>query len=80
MSNSTSLPALERRLDRHSWRTVVVVEYLSVFEKLAAIDHAAERGRIEELVVDAVLLARPLGARGARHAELDMEIVVQQST
>ena len=52
-------------LDRCPRRAVVVVENAGMLEEFAPIDHAAKRCRVEELVVDAVLLAGPLGARGA---------------
>ena len=47
-----------------------------VLEEFAAEVPAAERSGIEELVIDPSL-ARPLGARGAGDAELDLGIVLQ---
>jgi hypothetical protein len=55
-----------------------MVEYARVFHKLATLDHGAEGGGVDEVVVDAILLARPACARRRRDAELDLLVVVEQ--
>jgi len=64
--------AMQGCVDRRPRRAVVVIEDAGMFQKFVSLDHAAEARRVDELVIDPVLLARSLGARRAGDAELDV--------
>jgi hypothetical protein len=59
-------------------RAVEMIEHPGMLEELAAPDHAAEGCGVDELVVDAVLLAGPARPRRRRDAQLDLLVIVEE--
>ena len=64
----------DRGFDRLARRTVVIVENARPFEKLAARLHRLEPIAIDEVIVDAVLLAGARRACRDRHRHLDAAV------
>ena len=60
---------LQRGLHRRLGRAVAIVEHRRPFDELAGLDQPVELGIVDEMIVDIVALARPLGAgrRRDRH-------------
>src|SRR5438874_675865 len=56
-------------------RAVVVAVHLGAFQEFAALAHRPEAALVDEVVVDAILLARPRPARGVGHRDLERRVV-----
>src|SRR5258708_12155578 len=64
-----------QRIEDHLLRSAVAVAvHLGALEKLAAAAHGEERRVVDEVVVDAILLARAWRARGVRDGELEAPV------
>src|SRR5688572_17746567 len=72
------LAARERLGDDLFRGAVAIAVHLGALEELAALLHAEEGGLIDEVVVDAVLLAGTRRARGVRNGELQAWIGAHQ--
>src|SRR5438105_12031935 len=70
--------ALQRIEDRLLRSAVAVAVDLGALEKLAAAAHGEERRVVDEVVVDAILLARAWRARGVRDGELEARVLPHQ--
>ena len=62
----------ERRLDRLARRGVEVAVHLGPFEQLAAVAHRGEAAGIDEMIMDALDLARP--PRPGRHRDRERKV------
>src|SRR6266850_2436734 len=70
--------ALER-IEDHLFRSAVAVAvHLGALEKLATAAHGEKRRVVDEVVVDAILLARAWRARGVRDGELEAWVLPHQ--
>src|SRR5205809_881372 len=68
-----------QRIEDHLLRSAVAVAvHLGALEKLAAAAHGEERRVVDEMVVDAVLLARARRSRGVRDGELEARVFPHQ--
>src|SRR5712691_4834907 len=68
-----------QRIEDHLLRSAVAVAvHLGALEKLAAAAHGEERRVVDEVVVDAILLARAWRARGVRDGELEARVLPHQ--
>src|SRR5439155_449231 len=70
--------ALQRIEDQLLRSAVAVAVHLGALEKLAAAAHGEERRVVDEMVVDAVLLARARRSRGVRDGELEARVFPHQ--
>src|SRR6516165_7948445 len=70
MSNKTSCPRARR--------AVAMAEHVRPLQQLATPDHGLEPGGVDEMIITAVDLARPLLARRHRDRKLDAWIGVEQ--
>jgi 16S rRNA (adenine1518-N6/adenine1519-N6)-dimethyltransferase len=64
----------QSRLDWQPGRAIAISEHLRPFQQFAVLDHCVETRRVEEMVVAAVDLARPLLARRHRNRKLDARV------
>ena len=67
----------QRLLDSRARRAVGMAVDLGVLQQLAALDHRAVGGAVDELIVDAVDLARPLRPGGHRDRQRELRLELQ---
>jgi hypothetical protein len=77
MSNSTSRPRASAA-STGARRAVAIAEHLRPFEQIGLPHHSVEAGVVDEMVVLACDLARPLLARRHRDREIDHRIDREQ--
>src|SRR2546427_8779288 len=70
--------ALQRIEDQLLRSAVAVAVHLGALQKLAAAAHGEERRVVDEMVVDAILLARARRSRGVRDGELEARVLAHQ--
>ena len=78
ISSTTGTPSAIRALELRAQRAVAVAGVLGVLDEVAGRDAVVELLGREEVVVDAVLLARPRRARRRRDRQLERRDAVEQ--
>ncbi len=68
----------QRLLDPFLRSTVKVIEYLGMFEELAAFEHGVELCMVDEVVVHPIHFARAHGAGGVRDRNANLRFAVDQ--